>query len=59
MTIGKYEREALEERRRRLLDQRRRSVYGLSPMEGRELDEIEAQLGPRPEVDGKGVSDGR
>jgi hypothetical protein len=44
--IGKYEREALEHRRRELLEKRRYGYGGLSADEGRELDGLEEKLGP-------------
>lgn len=43
--IGKYEREALENERRRLHDDRARRLHGLSQMEAKRLDEIERLLG--------------
>lgn len=41
--IGKYEREALEQQRDALLQ--RRAQFGLSPMEGMQLDRIQDDLG--------------
>lgn len=49
MSIGKYEREALERQRGDLLEKRRYGRGGLSPWEGKQLDELEEKLGPPPE----------